>query len=91
MSVQFTALKSDYVTISRIAERLEKLRPKTFDRRGLIMDLDACHSNGCPLDFERLLNFPEFDFLHDIYGIYRHLDRKTGKLQNFFMPRCARG
>lgn len=38
MSVQFTALKSDYVTISRIAERLEKLRPKTFDRRGLIME-----------------------------------------------------
>ncbi len=58
-------------------------------RMDLIMDLSATHSNGCPLDFDKLLGFDDFDFYHDIYGIVKHLDRTTGKLQNCFLPRCA--
>lgn len=54
------------------------------------MDLAATNASGCPLDFEKLLAFDDFSFWHDITGIYHHLDRETGKLEDFFLPRCAR-
>lgn len=54
------------------------------------MDLIACHNHGCKLDFQKLLNAPDFDFFHDMYGIAKHLDRNNGQLQDFFIPRCAR-
>ena len=55
-----------------------------------VMDLIACHNHGCRLDFQKLLNAPEFDFFHDMYGIAKHLDRNNGQLQDLFVPRCAR-
>lgn len=55
----------------------------------LVMDLTACHLNGTPLDLERLLEASEFDFVHDVWGIYTHIDRTTGTLQRCFMPRTA--
>lgn len=55
------------------------------------MDITACHVNGCPLDLERLLNADDFNFSHDIFGINRHLNHETGKLENHFRPRhCQR-
>jgi hypothetical protein len=81
--------KDDLTLLSLVCDRVEKLRPGTFDRQDLIMDLNACHSNGCPLNFARMLDAPEFDFFHDIYGINRHLDRETGALKDCFSPRCS--
>lgn len=60
------------------------------DRMDFEMDLLATHANGCPLDFDRLLGFAEFSFWHDVMGIARHLNRRTGELEHFFVPRCAR-
>ncbi|WP_374650297.1 hypothetical protein [Rhizorhabdus sp.] len=56
----------------------------------LLMDLVATHASGCPLDFQKLHDFPDFSFMHDILGITQHLDRQTGRLLRFFRPRCAR-
>jgi len=53
------------------------------------MDLDAVHSNGCPLDFDKLAGFDEVSLLHDLHGIRANLNRTTGVLENFFCPRCA--
>lgn len=53
------------------------------------MDLTACHCNGCELDLDRLLLAPDPDFGHDVCGIRRHIDRRTGKLGGCFLPRCA--
>lgn len=55
----------------------------------LSMDLTACHANGCPLDLDRLLAADKFNFIHDVVGIARHIDRSTGRLQNCFTPRFA--
>lgn len=55
------------------------------------MDVTACHANGTRLDLGKLLNFPDFDFAHDMAGIHNCIDRETGKLTNCFLPRCARG
>lgn len=54
------------------------------------MDLSACYAQGCELDFERLLAAPLSDFQHDILGIRRHLNRETGYLEDFFLPRYAK-
>lgn len=53
------------------------------------MDLTACHANGMKLNLEKLLNAPEEDFCHDVFGIRRYIDRFTGKIDGCFVPRCA--
>jgi len=54
-----------------------------------IMDLEACHI-FCPIDLIGLLQSKDGDFFHDVCGIFRHIDRETGRLNNFFIPRYAR-
>jgi len=54
------------------------------------MDITACHANGCPLDLKKLRAAPDFDFVHDVVGIMHHIDRRDGKLVNFFLPRCSK-
>ena len=75
--------------INLIAKVCERARFSGMQRDTLAMDLEACHSNGCPLDFEVLLNFNAFDFWHDLHGIWGAIDRTTGKLGNQFIPRSA--
>lgn len=66
----------------------------SFESRGssrleVTMDLTACHLNGCPLDLDGLLNAGQGDFMHDVAGIMRHINRRTGQLENCFLPRYA--
>lgn len=51
------------------------------------MNLTACHLNGPPLRLQELLEAPVFDFSHDICGIDKFMNRKTGKLSGYFVPR----
>lgn len=52
-------------------------------------DLAAVHA-ACPLDLDKLANFADADFCHDIGLIRRHLNRATGQLPDWFAPRCIR-
>lgn len=83
----FTQAESEHVEtiIARIVEHLPHV-----DRLSLRMDLSATHAS-CPLDLERLAAFDDFNLLHDVGGISGHLDRATGRLTGYFLPRCARG
>ena len=85
--VEFAATREDLDNIRLIADRVQAMG-LGCNRVTLIMDLEAVHCNGCPLDFVKLLGFPELDFVHDIAGITSHIDRNTGKLQDCFVPRC---
>jgi hypothetical protein len=89
--VSFTSSRKDSALVTIIVRRAiaSKLNGHS-DAEGLEMDLLATHANGCPLDFEKLLAFNEFNFAHDVVGIQRHLDRDTGELLHCFVPRCAR-
>ena len=78
------------VKIAHRAYDMQKQRRIYINARDLEMDLTATHANGCPLDLEKFLGAPDFDFLHDVFGIQDHIDRRTGKLLNCFLPRCAR-
>jgi hypothetical protein len=87
-TLSFKTTKEESAAISRIVKRARKMRPD-YDQMSAIMDLTACHANGCPLDFAKLETADDFNFSHDVFGIARHIDRDTGKLTGFFQPRCA--
>lgn len=87
--ISFKATREEYELINHIIDRAEKLDP-SIDRMEMSMDLSACHANGCPMDFQKLLDAPNFDFAHDLAGINRHIDRTTGELMDCFIPRCAK-
>ena len=59
------------------------------DVMSLQMDIVATHISGCKLKLQELLSAEVGNFLHDVCGIMRHLDRTTGKLQDCFVPRYA--
>jgi len=89
--VKFDATKEELEIIAKIVVRINqyiKLRDyETVADR--MMDIEACHSNGCRLDLKKFLNLDKLSFLHDVAGITKCLDRTTGKLTNGFRPRCA--
>lgn len=92
--VSFSASEEERELIRAIVGRAVRdgLVPDTAgDRQSLEMDLTATHANGCPLDFGAMLNAErDLDFTHDIRGIIARLDRRTGKLTNFFYPRFSK-
>ena len=54
----------------------------------MVMLLDLVNMR-CPLDFNKLLAFPDFDFAHDMRGMINHADGE-GVLRDCFLPRCAK-
>jgi hypothetical protein len=85
--------KGDCKKIAGIAARAVKVYEKheVFrDAQEIKMDLEAVHGGVCPLDLDRLGSFDDFNLLHDVGGIARHLDRRTGELRDLFRPRSAR-
>ncbi|MFN3169268.1 MAG: hypothetical protein ACE37E_01085 [Hyphomicrobiales bacterium] len=52
-------------------------------------DLTAVHANGTRLDLQKLLDADDGTLAHDVFGINANIDRETGKLDGFFVPRCA--
>jgi len=84
------ATREEYHLANGIAKRYEKILKDHTDICRTEMDIIATHISGCPLLLKELLNNAnDFDFIHDVSGIHRHLDRETGKLENFFIPRFA--
>lgn len=87
-NISFKATREDYLLIGAIVARAVAVGViQKKDSMDVNMDLRACHANGCPMDFKRLLEAPAFDFGHDVRGITRHMDRSTGQLQDCFFPR----
>lgn len=87
--LKWNATKEEMKVIAKIVERYAVLAGD-HSVRNLFMDIEACHSNGNPLDFEGLLNASAGEFLHDVGGIVNHLNRKTGALEDCFVPRYSR-
>jgi len=53
------------------------------------MDLTVCHACN-PLDLVAMLEGDDFNFMHDISGINKHLDHNTFKLTGSFLPRFSK-
>ena len=84
--ISFEASKEDADLIDKIVARIEA--DYDIDRTEFMMDLLATH-NSCPLKLKELLETDRFNFYHDIGGIRQHLNRRTGHLENCFLPRFA--
>ena len=90
--MQYNITTEDRNTISKIGERFSAVGKRlgiNVDQLGIELDLIFCHLNDVALDLERLLGADDSNFVHDVAGINRHIDRKTGKLQDCFYPRFA--
>jgi hypothetical protein len=72
--------------VARVINEHPRIAP---ERREVMMDLTAAHANGCPLDLRGLILADAFDFAHDVFGIMDHIDRRTGQVLGFFVPRYA--
>lgn len=89
----FNATRAELAQIDVIAERAVALAHThgiEYDKLSAMMDINAVHSNGCPLRLDELAAAEPAHFAHDVLGIRRHIDRETGKLGDFFRPRFAR-
>jgi hypothetical protein len=75
--------------VKRAGKLWEKLGGDPIDGLSLDMDLAAVHAK-VPLRLDELLGADDFNFAHDIGGIMRHMDRTTGELADFFLPRFAK-
>lgn len=90
--ISFQVSSRDKSAIVAIASRampifsraLGRDAPKVSD---VIMDLTACHANGCPLRLQDLLEADDLNLVHDVVGIHRHIDHETGALGGSFLPR----
>ena len=95
-TVQFTQDPAKKAQIRRIVKRwLALLRAQKIkdDRDALdwTMDLSALVGSGQVFDLDTLERFDDFNLAHDMRGIERHLDRRTGRLNmGIFMPRASR-
>jgi len=84
--------KQEARTISAIAKRAVEMAASAgwrYEFMDADMDITACHVNGNPLKLDELLAADEFNFSHDVFGIRRHIDRRTGKLGDCFSPRFS--
>lgn len=86
--MNFNITDDDLNLITDIAKRACQIYPE-LDMTITMLDLISVHQNSNPLRLDELLEAPEFDFCHDIAGIYNHLDRRTGKLGECFSPRYS--
>ncbi len=81
---------ADKKIIKAIAARAVELHAKagrTAEFQNVQMDISALHNNGTPLRLKELLESDDFNFMHEIIGINRHISHTTGKLDGFFLPR----
>lgn len=91
--VSFSCTGADRKLCRAIARRARDLLLQYgVDRDALDIDMDivAAHCNGNPLRLQDLAEADDFNLLHDVSGIAKHLNRNTGKLEGFFSPRFSR-
>lgn len=93
-NIKFTMSFEEVEKLSSILNKAifewEKITGEKLDKLSLMMDFEAVHSNGNPLDIDALKNFRTEDLIHDVAGILKNINRTNGKLENCFLPRCAK-
>lgn len=90
--IKFNVTAKELESISTIAERavsMANVEGVEYNMMEAVMDLSACHRNGCKLKLAELAVADDFNLAHDVFGIRRHINRQTGKLERCFLPRYA--
>ncbi len=82
--------RKDMNNVSKVVKKARKLLVDIALPPQIEMDLHAAILGGCKMDFVKFLGFDKFNLLHDLFGIHANVNHDTGKLDNCFLPRCAR-
>lgn len=95
MTINWHVERSEMLKIVELARKAVSMADTLgvqYSQRDAVMDLTACHANGCPLLLDDMLadNADQSSVYHDLFGIRKHIDRETGKLGDCFVPRYAR-
>jgi len=90
-TINWEATKEDAEIIHKVALRSIRDYPTQRPLLDIEMDITATHLNGNPLRLGALLNADRFNFAHDIFGIFANLNRRTGEIENCFVPRYSQG
>lgn len=88
--IEWKASAEDTELLKGIAYRAWELlsaKKQAADLKRITMDLTVCHLNGCPLRLNDMRWATDLDLMHDVALIFRHINRKTGKLTGFALPR----
>lgn len=91
-NINWDVSREDALIINKIVDRAKRMAIKydvEYNAGDIDMDITACHLNGTPLKLQALLDADDLNFAHDVFGIRRHIDRDTGKVGGFFLPRFA--
>lgn len=78
----------ELILMRRIIQRAHKLGIEQGTRTTQAMDIMNAHKQF-NLRLEDFLNADSIDFVHDFTGIQAHMNRDTGRCENFFLPRFA--
>ena len=78
---------TEFYCIDAIVKRAQFWFPDR-DYRDIKMDIVVTQLI-CPLRLSDLLEADDENFVHDIAGIERHLNRRTFKMEDCFLPRFA--
>lgn len=76
----------DREIISKIQNRAVEMIPQ-LDPLTINMDISAVHLQVGGLRLKDLLEADDFNFRHDVTGIYNCLDRESGEFNHQFRPR----
>lgn len=90
--INFSTTKDEAILIGKIVNRAAKIAFRygmSFDAMATDMDITAAHCNGCRLKLDELFGSDDANFAHDVFGITKHINRETGKLEDCFCPRFA--
>jgi len=92
--IKWNTTKKECDVIEKIALRVVGIMSADYSSKkdaieGIEMDITACHLNGNPLRLDDMLEADNFNLMHDVSGIGRHIDRNTGKLLGGFSPRFS--
>lgn len=88
--ISFSVSREEMELILKIAQRAKVMAADyriEYLPMESMMDLSACIAQGVPLKLRELLNADDENFAHDVFGIRRHINRETGRLENCFLPR----
>lgn len=92
MILNWKTTQNEQLMIATIAGRASALAKRMgvdYSVQEASMDITAVHCNDLKLDLAGLEAANEGDFGHDVFGIRRHINRDTGKLEDCFVPRYA--
>ena len=73
--------------VAKYADLLDK-NSIPYEKFGLEMDILRTHKL-LNLRLKEMANCDDGNFGHDVLGIYRHLNRQTGEMEDCFVPRFS--